>query len=456
MVTKLFILLVVVLGVVALAQLMRVYELSSKLTNKKENEISNGDNRLNARLFLGFMFFLFISFIWLMFHFGWTGRGEAASVHGHDLDWLLDLNFVVIILVFFLTNALLFWFAFKYVKKPGVPAFYYPHNNKLEMVWTVVPAIVLAVIIILGLTEWNKTTGKSAPEAIRVELFSKQFDWTARYAGPDNVLGSYDYKLTDDNKNPLALKTTETIDTAIALMENGDLGINTLESKLNDPNLVMSAEARELMETDLSRKERLIRLLYQMKHRYDGKQDKAAMDDILEDTLFLCKDQPYEFTFRSKDVIHSAYFPHFRAQMNTVPGAITRFKFTPDKTTAEMREIKNDENFNYVLMCNKICGGSHYKMKMTVVVLEKQAYDIWMNGEWKDMDGDGKKDLVKRGKVQQDTFAHTYYGKEVTKTFAELSAPAEGGDNDGEEPEGGEDDGNVAVVEPDGVEPTQE
>ena len=181
MVTKLIILLVIVLGIVALAQLMRVYELSSKLSKKVESEIGNRDNRLNAKMWLLFMFFLFGGFIWLMLKYGFVGRGEAASISGRETDWLMNLNLIIVIAVFFLCNALLFIFAFKYVKKPGVKAFYYPHNNKLEMLWTVVPAIVLAVIIILGLRSWNEQTDAASDEAILVELYSKQFDWTARY-----------------------------------------------------------------------------------------------------------------------------------------------------------------------------------------------------------------------------------------------------------------------------------
>lgn len=381
MVTKLVILLVIVLGVVAIAQMIRVYELSSKLTKAKENEISNRDNRFNARLMLLFMFAFFGSFIWLMVRFGWTGRGISASVHGEEIDWLMNLNLIIITLVFFLTNTLLFVFAFKYVKKPGVPALYYPHNNKLEMLWTVVPAMVLAVIIILGLKTWNDATEESAPEAIRVELFSKQFDWTARYSGVDNKLGNYDYKLTTDN-NELALKTTATIDTAIRLMEEGPMGIKTIEDKLNDESIMLVPEDREKMEADLSRKERLIRLLYQMKAKHDSKEDAAAWDDFIQkDTLYLCKGREYEFSFRSKDVIHSAFFPHFRAQINTVPGLETRFKFIPKYTTIEMRDIKQNEDFHYVLMCNKICGGAHYKMKMMVVVLDEAEYDNWVKSK---------------------------------------------------------------------------
>ena len=131
MVTKLVILLVIVLGVVALAQLMRVYELSSKLTKKVESDISNRDNRFNAKMMIAFMVALFGGFIWLMLKYGYTGRGVAASVHGKETDWLLDVNFWIIIFVFFVTNALLFGFAYKYVKKPGVKAFYFTHSNKL-------------------------------------------------------------------------------------------------------------------------------------------------------------------------------------------------------------------------------------------------------------------------------------------------------------------------------------
>jgi len=327
------------------------------------------------------MVFFFGGFIYLMLEYGWTGRGDAASVHGKELDWLLNVNYAIIMFTFFVTNFLLFVFTYRFVRKAGVKALYLPHNNKLEIVWTVVPACVLAVIIILGLKKWNEATAMGGQESIRIELFSKQFDWTARYSGSDNRLGKFDYKLTTDN-NELALMTTSTIDSAIFNMENGVSGIKALESKLNDRNIMLIPEDREKMENDLSRKERLIRLLYQMKERHDKKVDARAWDDIIQkDTLYLCINKEYEFNFRSKDVIHSAYFPHFRAQMNTVPGMTTRLKFIPDITTKQMREKMGNEKFNFILMCNKICGSAHYKMKMVVVVLSEGEYKTWMKSK---------------------------------------------------------------------------
>ena len=119
--------------------------------------------------------------------------GEGVSLQGIETDWLLNLNFVIIIIVFLLRTFCCF-FAFRYVRKPGVKATFYAHNNKLEAIWTVVPAIVLAVIIILGLQSWNELTSGPSKESVQVELFAKQFDWTARYSGENGKLGKYDYK----------------------------------------------------------------------------------------------------------------------------------------------------------------------------------------------------------------------------------------------------------------------
>ena len=368
--SRLIVLIVIVLGVLAIAQLVRLYELSSKLRDRREEDISNRDNKLNAFLLLAFVVFLFGGYIWLMLTYGYTGMGDAASVHGVGTDWLMSLNFWIVSIVFFVTNTLLFGFAFKYVRKPGVKAYYFPHDNRLELVWTVVPAIVLAIIIILGLKSWNEQTANSSKEAVRIELFSKQFGWTVRLSGKDNKLGLFDYKLTNGN-NPLALMTTATIQNAIDSMENGADGIKWLENKLNDRKIMLIPEDREMYETDLDRKERLIRLLYQMKARHDRRLDAQALDDIAfneSDTLYLCEGQEYEFNFRAKDVIHSAYMPHFRVQMNTVPGMTTRMKFIPSVTTDLMREKMHNPKFNYILMCNKICGGAHYKMKLMIVV----------------------------------------------------------------------------------------
>tara|TARA_B100001287_G_scaffold165518_1_gene139075 strand:- start:2553 stop:3941 length:1389 start_codon:yes stop_codon:yes gene_type:complete len=435
---KIIILIVLVTGVIALAQLVRLYELTYKLKDRGEHDIPNRDNNLNAKLMIGFMLLQFFGFIYLMLRFGWTGRGEPASIQGVETDWLLNINFIIIIAVFFLTNFLLFFFSYKYVRKPGVKAKYYSHNNKLEMIWTIVPAVVLAVIIILGLKSWSELTADASKKAEKVELFAYQFAWVARYAGEDNTLGKFDYKLTTGN-NELALMTESTIDSSVqemgksieaverklrlinfdylsseyrGLIASSDYksdvdelvteisssefnlvsaeeqlkhlygkytgGHDHINITLNEPNDETKSIIGDL-EKELSTKERLYRSLVQMRQNHNPSQDKFTLNDIIQkDTLYLCKGREYDFSFRAKDVIHSAYFPHFRAQMNVVPGMPTSFKFTPILTTQEMRASKNNDEFNYVIMCNKICGGAHYKMKMIVVVYPEAEYDNWM------------------------------------------------------------------------------
>lgn len=388
--SKLIFLIVVVLGVIAVAQLVRLYELSSKLRKTGEHEISNRDNRFNAKMMLAFGIVFLSSMVFLLLKYGWTGRGIAASDIGVRLDWLMGLNMIIVFVVFFSTNALLFYFAFKYVKKPGAKALYFPHSTKLELIWTIVPAMSLLVIIVLGLIEWDNATSKSKEDAIVIELYSKQFDWTARYSGEDNKLGKFDYKATSD-KNLLGIVNTETLDYAINKLKNDTLlGMDAMEKTLNDRNIIMSVEDREKMQTTLHRNEEIYRLLVQLRNRHDSSLDAQSWDDIIiagpSEKLYLCKDKEYEFVFRSKDVIHSAFFPNFRQQMNTVPGQTTRLKFTPTITTAEMRKLKKDPKFDYSLLCNKICGGSHYKMYMLIEVLEEAEYKAVMNAM--DLGGD--------------------------------------------------------------------
>lgn len=378
--SKLVIILVIIFGVLAIAQLVRVSELTAKHAKRKEEEIPQSENKFNANMMLVFMIALYAGFIWLMLEYGYVDLGPAASAHGQDIDWLFNLNWIIIISVFFLTNTLLFVFAWKYSRKPGVKAYYYAHNNKLEMVWTVIPAAVLSVIIILGLKTWNETTEKAGAEFEDIEIFAYQFAWTARYSGMNNELGKFDYKLTTA-ENPYGIMTRDNIERSLSLMkvgEPGQNGVERIENKLNDRSIMLSSKERSDLETELGRKERMSRLLDAMSVTYEDSLDALANDDVIvEDSLVLLKGQKYNLSFRSKDVIHSAFFPHFRIQMNTVPGMTTYFKFQPIYSSDEMKRQLNNPEFEYALLCNKICGGSHYRMKMSVKVLEPQEYLNW-------------------------------------------------------------------------------
>jgi cytochrome c oxidase subunit 2 len=121
----------------------------------------------------------------------------------------------------------------------------------------------------------------------------------------------------------------------------------------------------------------------------------AGMDDqLVKGEFHLPIGREIEFVFRSRDVIHSAYMPHFRAQMNAVPGVPTRFKMTPIISTDSMRTILDDPDFNYILLCNKVCGAAHFNMQMKLVIESQEKYDAWLSEQ--------DEFLVKEGKEESE------------------------------------------------------
>jgi cytochrome c oxidase subunit 2 len=321
----------IILTVLAVGYLVRVFELASSLKGKKPEEVTEKDNKLMGQIMLTFLFVFFAFIIWQLYSYGPRLLPQSASIHGVDLDNLFDFNMYILWFVFVITHILLFYFSYKYYGRKDNKATFFPHSNKLEMIWTIIPAIVLSIIVIWGIKTWNKITADADPSSAIIEVNAQQFSWTARYAGSDNALGAANYKLITGT-NPIGMDSTSA----------------------------------------------------------------AGNDDFLSDELHIPVNKEVEFKFRSRDVIHSAYFPHFRAQMNCVPGMTTMLHFTPTFTTDEMRQQPDvivlmeginkarakrglkPEVFNFILLCNKICGTSHYNMQMNVVVDTQADYEKWL------------------------------------------------------------------------------
>jgi cytochrome c oxidase subunit 2 len=291
------------------------------------------DNTKQGRNSLLFMAFLYAMMIYCLIYMNVILLPESASIEGEHDDNLFNITFILIGIVQFAMQFLIFYFTYKYKGSKDRKAKFYADSHKLELIWTVTPAIVLVVLIGYGLWQWNNIMDLSGDDdAIVIEVYSQQFRWEARYAGEDNTLGL-------GNVNYIK-------------------GINS-------------------MGVDMT--------------------DKNAQDDKQVTELYLPKGRKIHFKFRSQDVLHSAYMPHFRAQMNCVPGMVTEFGFTPKFTTDEMRQqseviektaginkirkAKGEDiyEFDYLLLCNKICGASHYSMQMKITVVEQDEYDKWIS-----------------------------------------------------------------------------
>lgn len=296
---------------------------------KGEEKARKQGNNINAYLMLGFMIVGLFG-VWycnkLLYNKTLLGV-PAASDHGEKVDQMLWVTLWITGIVFIITQILLFWFAFKYREQEGKKVFFFPHSTKLEIIWTSVPAIVLAVLIVIGLKNWYIMTGDAPKNALEVEVVGKQFNWIYRYKGADDVFGKKYYKVINEANNPLGL----------IWEDNEKLGL---------------------------------------------KDDAKAHDDIvLQQTMYVIKGKPVKLIIGSRDVIHDVGLPHFRLKMDAVPGIPTTVWFTPKYTTKEMKEITKNPDFIYELSCDQMCGNGHYSMKGIIEVVTQQEFDELMAGK---------------------------------------------------------------------------
>jgi cytochrome c oxidase subunit 2 len=346
--TSLLVIIVLFLLAVALWQLTKIFDLTQVGSDTDSSQVaSDKDNNVQGYLMFGFLAFIYIFTIYGLYTWGPLVLHTPASAHGAQVDNLMNITWVLIFIVQAFTQVLLYYFTFKYRGKKGQKALYFSDNNKLEAIWSFIPAVVLAGLILYGLYAWTNIMFIDDDEdTIVVELYAQQFYWTARVAGEDNVLGKANVRYIQ--------------------------GINTVGVDMADP---------------------------------------YAQDDIVVKELHIPKGKKIHFKMRSQDVLHSAYMPYFRAQMNCVPGMVTEFAFEPIYTTAEYRQlpymiekvaninaIRSKKSFDlvakgeagldpyafdFLLLCNKICGASHYNMQMKIIVDTPEEYKKWCSEQVK-------------------------------------------------------------------------
>lgn len=300
--------------IAVIGKIHSVYVLTRKM-NGKYNALAN--NNLQATLFLIFLF-VFLAGVYYSYTVwgSWSWR-DAATIHGKQIDTMFIITTIVTTLVLVLTHIVLLTFTFVYRMKAKRKAYYYPHNDTIERIWTIVPAIVLTILVLFGFFTWRSIT--NVPEdlqksAIQIEVLGEQFAWNVRYPGADGVFGERNFKLTTAS-NPY--------------------GIN-----------------------------------------FD---DKYSWDDIQGEHIVIPVNKSVRFHIISKDIIHSFYIPDFRVQINAVPGMTNYFQFTPTVTTEEMRDRMNDPNYDFIMLCNKICGSGHWNMGKKVVVVTEEEYLDWLS-----------------------------------------------------------------------------
>ena len=302
-----------ILGFVIVFQIAKASEYVAIL--RGEDKTRKESNRINAFMLLAFL----VVGLFGVWYCNEKLKGKIlppeTSDHGEKIDTMIWITLAITFIVFVGTQILLFWFAYKYQEKENRKAYFFPHDNRLEVIWTVIPAIVLTILVGFGLYYWFQITGEAPKNAQIVEVTGSQFKWEFRYPGKDGKLGRKYFKEIDEAKgNPLG-----------QIWSDPD----------NHDDIVASQEMRVVVN------------------------------------------KPVKLIINAKDVIHDVGLAHFRMKMDAVPGMPTTMWFTPKYTTREMKE-KYGENFNYEISCDQMCGKGHYSMRGVIVVESEAEHKIWL------------------------------------------------------------------------------
>lgn len=313
-----FIVAILVLGFLITFQISKASEYVAILQG--EEKAKKQSNRINAFLLLAFLIIGLIGVYYCNERLKGKVLGESASVQGIDIDRMMTITFILTGVVFVITQIALFWFSFKYQASEKRKAYFYPHNNKLELIWTVIPAIALTVLVGFGLFYWYRITGNAPKDARIVEITGSQFKWEFRYPGNDGILGKKYFKNTDPAKN------------------------NPMGQLWDDP---------------------------------------ANFDDVYSsgEPMHLVVNKPVKLVINAKDVIHDVGLAHFRMKMDAVPGTPTTMWFTPRFTTQQMKEKTGKPDFVYEISCDQMCGKGHWSMRGEIIVETQEEFDAWFAGK---------------------------------------------------------------------------
>jgi cytochrome c oxidase subunit 2 len=260
-----------------------------------------------------------------------------------------------------LVFAALAYFLWKYREVPGRKAKFIHGNHTVEIVWTVIPALILIWLGFTQVPDWNRAKVPSSfptPEqSTVVQVLAQQFDWNFRQPGLD---GKFETYLTEKSKTALdeaiASKDKETIE-----------GYNPVANK------------------------------------YFSKDDD---DDVVSATLTVPVNKPVLIELRSIDVIHSFFIPVMRLKQDAVPGKPMPVWFKPSKIG------------EWEIACAELCGNNHTTMRSRVKVVSQADYDAYIKTE-----SEKKLGAIDRGEGADNPWMYWYKQGVRSKPGGELVKP---------------------------------
>ena len=190
-------------------QISRVRELTAAMRGEAEAERKATDRNGVGMLVFMVLFLagtLVSAFYYRNYILGY-GPWASASAHGGSIDTMINTTLVITGIAFLVTNFVLAYFAWKYRSTVRKRADFISHDNKLEVVWTLIPAIVMTLLVVGGLDAWNDVMAdvpelnsegqpmRPGVDYLEIEATGYQFGWDVRYPGADGYIGTKDFRL---------------------------------------------------------------------------------------------------------------------------------------------------------------------------------------------------------------------------------------------------------------------
>jgi heme/copper-type cytochrome/quinol oxidase subunit 2 len=328
---------------------------------------------------------------------------ENYSVHGKDVDYLFAVIFWLTTVVMLGVFAVMIYFIVKYRFNPQRKKAHYSHGNpKLEMIWTIIPAILLTVISLYSKGVWDTYRhGNPADtrKVARVLVIGEQFQWNVVYAGPDGKIGKYlIYPKPSDKYWP----------------KNADGTPFTMSYKdyqdTKGPADMPYEDAVGAIDTYIGQENPLGKVFDDP----DGKDDNWEKQPGRP--IYLPKDRPIEVQLSSKDVIHDFFLPNFRVKLDAVPGLRGVINFTAT-TTSKSIEEKPENRMTFKSLDELTAAMKQPKNKELLIAVSKESQPLAANAksagaffdpkarEWKYNDAEGKTILRQGQPLTEDRIA---------------------------------------------------
>ena len=254
---------------------------------------------------------------------GEMGFQPAATELARDIHALDNLLLIVITIITVFVTALMLWCIYRFSKKRNPEAASFTHHTTVEVLWTVVPIVVLVFIGAYSLPILFKQ--QEIPTAdVTIKAIGNQWYWTHEYVEHD--FGFDSYLIGSDATLDTSVRSEDENVTAFVLDEH-------MEAKLADAGY---SRNEWLLATD------------------------TAVVVPVNKTIVV--------QVTGADVIHAWTIPAFGVKQDAVPGRLAQLWFKAEKEGI------------YFGQCSELCGKSHAYMPITVKVVSQEAYEAWLQG----------------------------------------------------------------------------